>query len=688
MNERMIEIIKLLAEKDMNVAELAEHFHVSSRTIRNDLHTINDWLLEKGLEPLEIKRGGIINKSENFMAVTDILGEMNLMTYHMSKQERKRLASALLITTPGYITLSQIADYLMVSRVTIINDLDGIKKFIHNGHLEVISQPNRGLRVEGKESAKRLFLMKLSNGNKENDVLSKYLPIQAGNQVVIRKILLEQEANHNNYLSDYSFESLLLYLGIMINRNMQGEYIEVQKHGDNDKYLMAQDILKYITQYCAINTTQDEVLFLSHILGGLRYVKQAYGNNDAIKIQMMTRRFIDAISQELEMDLSNDYEFYENLSNHLESVFKSDASAFPETAVIQQVLEDNPEVVSAVNNSLYTITNHLNRELRQIEIGYLVVHVCAAIERKKNKEVAFHVIVVCHAGVGTSRLLLERLKQHFNFQVVDIMSSHEVGRLKPDQADLVISTVELKDCPIETIVVSPLLGDEDYIRVGNKVDMLRNSRHLPSRIETTKLTAKGLMEKLNPVIHELAPEQEAELTRGIRKVVREYFNQTIDPEEDIFSPYLHHLLPPSHIQLDVECKDWKDAVYQSALPLLKWGYIEERYIDAMIRNIEENGPYVVISKGFAIPHEGLDMGSIKVGMNLIRLKTPVEFGADEDDPIRYVCCLSAVDHKTHLKAFFNLVNMLKNPAFKHKLDEADTPEAVEKIIEQYELSLG
>lgn len=49
-----------------------------------------------------------------------------------------------------------------------------------------------------------------------------------------------------------------------------------------------------------------------------------------------------------------------------------------------------------------------------------------------------------------------------------------------------------------------------------------------------------------------------------------------------------------------------------------------------------------------MPHEGLEAGSIKVGMNLIRLKNPVPFGEEEFDPVEFVCCLSAVDHK-HLK---------------------------------------
>lgn len=686
MNERMIEIIRLLLERDCTVQELSNHFQVSQRTIRNDLHTINDWLKSNGLDYLDLQRGGVIVKEESFGLAQDYLEEMNMNSYHLSKEERKGIVSALLINSQGYITLSNIAEHLMVSRVTVINDLPDIKEYISKGNLKVISQPNRGLRVEGKESDKRIFLMKLLKSKDKKELLSKYISVQAGDRFILRKIVMEQEQVHNNYLTDYSFDQLVLYLGIMVERNMQGEFIEVMSHTDSNKYHMAQDILKYVTQYCQINSTRDEVQFLNNLLDSMRYSRQETDTN-GVKIQMITRRFIDAIGEDLDLNLNNDYEFFENLSNHLESAYHSDASAFPESKIINEVLEDNEKIVYAVKKELPMISKILGRELKDIEVGYIVVHVCAAIERKKNKEIAFHVIVACHAGIGTSRLLLEKLKQHFNFQIVDIISSHEASRLKKDQADLVVSTVALENCPIDTIVVSPLLGDEDYIRVGNKIDVLRNTRNLPTRIETTTLTAKGLMEKLNPIIYEEAPDVAVDLSRQIRKAVRDYFHSSMDEEEDIFSPYLHHLLPPSHIQLEVECKDWKEAIQKSAQPLLDKGFIEQRYIDAMIANVEENGPYVVISKGFAIPHEGLDMGQIKVGMNLIRIKHPVDFDAEELDPVSYVCCLSAVDHKTHLKAFFNLVNLLKDPKFKERLDQCTTPDQVEQVIEKFEHSL-
>ena len=72
---------------------------------------------------------------------------------------------------------------------------------------------------------------------------------------------------------------------------------------------------------------------------------------------------------------------------------------------------------------------------------------------------------------------------------------------------------------------------------------------------------------------------------------------------------------------------------------------------------------------------------------LIRLKNPVPFGVEELDPIEFVCCLSAIDHRSYLKAFFNLVNMLKDEEYRKKLHEASSGEEMARIIEQYEYSI-
>ena len=692
MNKRTVSIIQELGnvEREMTIKGLAESFGVSQRTIRNDLNTINDALRENNLKEVTLKRGGIIVREADFPEVLNFVMQDDFYQYKLSKEERKRLAAVLLVSSSEYITLSAIADSLFVSRATIIADLDSIKNLIRKNNLEVISHPNKGLRVDGKESAKRLFIMNMSGRQVDGiaeGMVEQHISVQAGNRIVIQKILGEQEHIHKSFFTDESFEQILLYLGIMVNRNLQGEFIESQGHQNDGKYRMAQDILRYISQYCHLNTTEDEVSFLSGMLSKARYLKEKKANNDVIKIQLITRQFIEAVSEEIGIKLNDDYDFFESLSNHLQSVFSDTEPMYQDNPIITEVLEDNPRVLEAVKKQIDIILKHMTRQMTEIEAGYIAVHICAALERKKNREIAFHVIVACHAGIGTSHLLLEKLKKHFNFQIVDIVSSHEAARLQKGVADFVISTIPLKGCALDYVVVSPLLSDEDYLRVGNKIDTLRNSRNLPSRVEEKEVSAKGLIERLRPIVYEEVPEQAQILMKRIRREIRSYMNQSVEADAEIFSPYLHHLLPASHIQIDVECKDWKDAIRKSAQKLLASGYIEERYIDAMIHNVEENGPYIVLSPGFAMPHEGLEAGSIKVGMNLIRLKNPVPFGENEFDPVEFVCCLSAVDHKTHLKAFFNLINMLQKGEIKEQLHSCQSAEEAALIIEKYEYDI-
>ena len=673
--------------------QLAEKHEVSERTVRNDLRTINELLKEIGIPILKRNRGGVIQVPENMSQILPHITSQDYYSYKLSKEERIMIASALMISATGYITLSAIADDLYVSRATIINDLPEIKEFVQNGGLEVVSQPNKGLMISGKESQKRWFIFQLSAfsmsemGSKE---ALRMINTQSGNPILVQKILNEQLEVHGFRLVDSSFLKIQKYLCIMIDRVLKGEYIEKQEKHHWQRRELAFDIMRYLAQYISFVPTEDEVDYLASLLDQCRYHVHHVFNGDSIHLQMLTRQFIDAVSEELEVYLTNDYDFFESLSNHIHAMYSSNAAAFPDNEVIKEIVEDNPDVLAVVRNHLGIFAGYSERVLSEIEVAYIVVHVCAALERKKNREIIFRVILACHAGIGTSKLLLEKIKEHFNFKVVDIISAHEAVALDPSQADFVISTVALRNCPLEHVVVNPLMNDEDYVRVGNKIDALRNSKHLPDRIEEKEFTAGGVMERIIPILEKIVPKEAPELTREIRREVRRYFQEHQQVENvaaDYLAPMLHQLLPVNHIQIDVECTDWKDAVRKSALPLLEAGYIEERYIRAMIANIEENGPYVVLSPGFAVPHEGLECGSVRVGMNMIRLKKPVNFDADEMDPIEFVCCLSAVDHKTHLKAFFNLVNMLLDPDFHQALHEAATPAEISAIIEKFEYSL-
>ena len=694
MNQRTISIVTTLLEKKESnkIKDLAARFEVSERTIRNDLNEINGLLAEAGIDALSLERGGVIRIPMDMEKLLPTLSTQDYYSYKLSRQERIQLACALILTNVGYITLSTIANNMFVSRATIINDLPDIKATVAEHGLDVVSQPNKGLLITGPESKKRLFIAELQSIRfEENAGQGAFVvsTLQPGDIITIRKIINEQLDLHNYKMKDASFLKLQKYLAIMIDRNKMGEFIEPQEPVNSTLGEVAFNLLRCLCQYITFQTSEDEVKYLCRFMEENCYLEKKDFDVDTIRIQLLTRKFIRCLSEELSINLNNDYDFYENLATHMRSMYYSDESLFPDNPILREIVERDPSVMEAITNHLDVFREFDKREITDNERLYMGVHLCAALERKKNAEVSFHVVVACHAGIGTSQLLLQRIKQHFNFKIVDIISAHEAVNLTEDIADLVIATVPLEDCKIPYVVVNPLMSDEDYIRVSNKIDELRSSRNLTQREEEKDVTLTGVMERVASVLNNWVPDMAEDLAREIRRDLRPYFNQSEqqDSSDDLLAPMLHQLLNCGHIQLDVDCTDWEDAVRKSAAPMLRDGYIEARYVDAMVENIKENGPYIVISPGFAVPHEGLEAGSNRVGMNLIRLKTPVAFGAEELDPVEFVCCLSAVDHKTHLKAFFNLVNMLSNEQFHRELHEAATVEDMAQIIEKFEYQL-
>ena len=88
------------------------------------------------------------------------------------------------------------------------------------------------------------------------------------------------------------------------------------------------------------------------------------------------------------------------------------------------------------------------------------------------------------------------------------------------------------------------------------------------------------------------------------------------------------ILSADRIKLDIEASDWKDAVRKAGEVLLEDNKIKQSYVQAMIDNIETNGPYVVIYPGIAIPHAEASDGSIEAAASIIRLKDPVCFHHD------------------------------------------------------------
>lgn len=114
------------------------------------------------------------------------------------------------------------------------------------------------------------------------------------------------------------------------------------------------------------------------------------------------------------------------------------------------------------------------------------------------------------------------------------------------------------------------------------------------------------------------------------------------------------------IKINVEVKDWKEAVKKVGELMFKNQCILESYINAMIRVAENLGPYIVITPGVAFPHARPEDGVIKPCFAIITLKEPVNFGNPENDPVKLVIGFAATDNKQHLEALKALVDILSD----------------------------
>jgi mannitol/fructose-specific phosphotransferase system IIA component (Ntr-type) len=137
---------------------------------------------------------------------------------------------------------------------------------------------------------------------------------------------------------------------------------------------------------------------------------------------------------------------------------------------------------------------------------------------------------------------------------------------------------------------------------------------------------------------------------------------------------LKEMLRPTLVAVNVEVKDWQEAIKACGSLFIGDGATEERFSDAMIRVAKEFGPYIVVAPGIALPHARPEDGVIKASMAVVKLSTPVNFGNKDNDPVWLLVALAAIDHKQHIQGLAELANVLGNSENVDKLKKCNTPE--------------
>ena len=143
---------------------------------------------------------------------------------------------------------------------------------------------------------------------------------------------------------------------------------------------------------------------------------------------------------------------------------------------------------------------------------------------------------------------------------------------------------------------------------------------------------------------------------------------------------LVNLLNENMIELNVSVNNWEEALEKGAQLLINDGGVEPCYLDAMIAMVKELGPYVVIAPGLALGHAGPDKGVNRTCFSLITLKTPVEFGVPENDPVSILFSFAAPNKEEHMQALRDLALFCSDNSNLQAVREANEVKQIRELL--------
>lgn len=688
------ELNYLINKHKLDIEKVSDVFSVNVRTIRNDLKNLNEYLSEKYLLEAITVENKIAYINSDLLKCQNLKNEIEYKSNDfyetvVSNEERVLLMLADLCFANKLITIQDLADKYFVSRTTVNSDIVAIKNYCKENDIDFYSNRGKGIGVEGDYALRQSYLTRIFrdyaklNNHGNNFDLNIYTQWFSNDLLDgIQQIVKTTEKKYNVSLTDVAYEGLVLHIALTIQR-----YLKKQNESTNNlktkdayvdksslEYQMANDIVTALNSKFNIQMPECEIVYVSiHIVAKSSDVAVKQSNGD-ILLEYCTCELINDVSKALKIDLTEDNKLYKSIFQHLSAcVYRKQANI-----VLQNPIKE--ELVSNFGDLFAIIKKILNKEKYENlivknddEISYILLHFATALKRRKDidcKGNKIKVLVVCATGVGTAEMLAVELEKYFDFNIVGKSSYHHYQDfVEKHDVDAIISTINLNS-KIPNIRVNPILKNDDLMMIKTFV----------SELNINKKARLDLDERSN-------------LSYNIEKLLRKY--SSIDCEEKLIESIknllnevkkervymLSELINVRTIKLNCDCDTWIDAVKEAGSLLVKTNKITEEYIDAAIANVKELGPYIVITKGVALPHATNKKGVISTGMSMITLKNPVNFGNKNNDPVKLVVMLAAKDATSHLGALQDLSEFLGNEKFLNLVNNTNNIQEIVSFID-------
>lgn len=639
MNDYLIRIIDVLCKKDgfVNKKDLMDDLNINKSKFYYYINELNSIIHDNNMS--EIYDDGVSLKVNKLQLIQ--MKQLSLKDkYYFNLSERKDfivLILALSIKTVNYRSLEL---FLNVSRNTIVNDLNELKKTI-----EIEYDKDKGLYLVGKELDIRYYVLQslFRNNNrviweKKKDLIRKIVEQIGLDKSLLHKVeqIVHQEKDQYLSIENLSVAILAMYIRSLKNN------IEVL---DFD---YEEEDIRTITERLSnlkIEYMPNEKKYLYLLIQSARVIPSTKQIKNQIILDFIND-FVDGFNRIYYINLK-EYNIYHMLKSHLYSLYyrsKYKILLFDYSDIKINIV-DNYGFNYLVNSIEHKYNLEIESEERLVLMCYF-----ESIRIKDNCYINDKkIVIVCGAGLGSSSYIKYQLIRMFDnsFQI-DIVDYEHLEDRVDDDTVLVISTLNIdipqyvKSKQVDWINV-PIVFKETDKKV--LIDWLINNSNSESSNDIKNI--------INIIANNATIEDKNNLYFQLNKYLS---NSQKNQSNEL---HLLDLIELKHINIFNEKCSLFQGLDLTGESLVEDEIINNQYIEDIKKTIKEYGLYCECFNGIIIPHARPHHNVKRPAISIGIFKNPI-YVQQYNKEVSAIFVLAVTDKESHIEAFSELIEFLKD----------------------------
>ncbi len=611
-------IFHLLVNQSTSLTMIEKDIHDRKISPKEQIYFINKYLSAHDISPITIGYDGRVKlKNETREYLYHILKTSKFINLdYLSPEIRMSLIILLLLTNSSYYSLQDLADFVDVSKNTLLNDIKIIKERVKGYSVQIEYSRTEGYKIIGTEYNLRKLLVTELKTLLLHDfaipLLEKKKFIYRNELFLLEQRLLKVEKTLKISFTDEQIEHLPIILSLIIKRikAFNREWFSEIK-GFNLENTHELEILKDIF-WDLIDLSDRDKLYLALQVLSSNMLESALDLSRGEDLQFAVDEFLDVVEQNLAIDLIRKKEMKEKLLVHLRpAIYRSWMRLNVQNTIIEQFIEEYSSLFSVISKSVFPLENFAGKPFSKEEIVYLAMHIQAWLyETQDERDYIFTAMVVCRNGTSVSKFLLETLKGMFpTFRFIGTFAERNFKNHE-ENVDFIFSTVPLNTTK-KIVIVHPVLNKEARIALRKQI---RTS------IE------KDINHKAKELVHHIKKYLNTDDYEKVSTRIVNFYQEATDEPivqtnlEDTEQLFTFH---PENVLFTEGVMTWKNALHVALETMKKRGSITDEYAKKVVELFEIDSSRMMIGPSVYLPHAKPSEGVLREDFSILVCKHSV-----------------------------------------------------------------